>query len=463
MKRMLLSVWVLFQCLPSIATAETMSLEQVLKAAMENSHGLKVASHEISIQENRRKSVRGHFLPVLRLDGKVIRFDSDVNIPVDLDILFTLLGDFQRFMSEETLAALAQFQQNGLQLKVRDNLVYEAGLTVAQPIGQLFKIAYAERASKHLTDAARYDALTSRRNLQMDVVAGYMGLIAATKMEETVQAALRQLAEYEKQVALLVKSEVVERNALLKVQVASSDYERKLFTTQKAKQLAVSILNMYMGRSLEAELTPDETEMMEVRIDESLENRQAHAASSRPELSSARSQESAAYAGRMVAIGEMLPELNLVFTYHNMQGTGVTQPENEYFGGLVMSWNIWEWGVSYYKMRAYEATMAKAEEQITEGSDKIRLEVKSKWLELEQAQKDLVVARRQVIQAKENLRIEKLRYDAGDATTSDLLEAQTLHTQSENDCIIAQMNENKARYALLLSQGTDLLNGNPRP
>ena len=448
-----------FLAVPVPVMAETMSLQQCLKLAVDNSKQVKISGHEEDIRENRRKSIRGHYLPVVRVDGKVLKFNDRVDLKVDLSFLGQLLGDFEIFLSDEAKLALAGITKEGIRLNVREDLVYEGGVTVAQPLGQLFTVFSGERAAGALTEAARADTVSARRKLELDVVRAYIGLVAATSMESTIEAALRQLDAMETQVEGYLKAELVERNALLKVQVARAEYQRNLFAAQKGANIARAALNMYMGRPMEAALKPDpgDTDIMAVDRESTLEDQETQALKLRPELISARHSRRAAHFGTWASIGKMLPELNLIFRYHNTQGTGSMQPENEYFGGLMLSWNIWEWGASYYDMRASQAVEAKAEAAIDAGEDMIRLEVRSKWLELEESRKNMQVADKQVEQSKENLRIVQLRFDANEATTTELLEAQTLLLKSQNDRIIAGVKNRAAAYALAVARGRDLV------
>jgi len=444
----------------SPAMAETVTLQQCLSTAVTHNKQLKVSEFEVDIRENKRKSIRGHYLPVIQVDGKVIKFNDRVDLKVDLSFLGTLLADFEMFLSDEAKASLGVITQEGIKLNVREDLVYEGGVTVAQPLGSCLPVFSGERAAHSLTESARADTISARRKLELDVVRAYIGLVAATSIEDTVEAALRQLDAMETQVEGYLKAELVERNALLKVQVAKAEYQRNLFAAQKGADIARAALNMYMGRSLDAPLEPDAEDLgidVVVNGEVDLMRQQSEALKLRPELLSARHSRKAAKFGTWASIGKMLPDLNLIFRYHNTQGTGSMQPENEYFGGLVLSWNIWEWGASYYDMRSSQALEAKTEAAIAAGEDMIRLEVRSKWLELQASEKSLVVTGMQVEQAQENLRIVQLRYDAAEATTTELLDAQTMLLKAQNEQIVAEVNQRAATYALMIARGKDLV------
>ena len=67
------------------------------------------------------------------------------------------------------------------------------------------------------------------------------------------------------------------------------------------------------------------------------------------------------------------------------------------------------------------------------------------------------VAKAQLEEARENLRIEQIRHDVQQTTTADLLQAQTLALKAENDWIVAEMKIRENHAALRIAMGEDLL------
>ena len=443
-----------------ISPRKVFTLKGCLKLAVEKSKEITTAEMETEVQTYEHKSMRGNYFPRVTIDGRIVKFNDAVNLDVDLSFLSVLLQDFLPMLSTETLTALRAMQQEGLQLKVRDDLVYETGVTVAQPLLQLYRISAGEKARKSLVAAAQKEGISVRRKVELQVVKAYVGLVAAVEMEKSLASALIQLDAMEKQVQQYLDAELVERNALLKVQVARAEYQKHLFSAQKGADMARAALNMLMGRPLNAPLEPSmENIVLDLKenVNVSLAVQQQDAVADRPELKSARDKAKAAHYGQKAAAGKMMPELNLVFRYHNTQGTGQMQPENEFFGGLILTWNVWDWGVDYYALQAAKSRYRKAEYQVAHAEDMVRLDVQSKWLDLQEAQKAVAVSEKQSELAEENLRIVKMRYDATEATTTELLEAQTMQLKAANDLIIARVNVDAALYSLAVARGLDLL------
>ena len=443
---------------------EVLDLHTCLEQAMVNHPDLEALRQQVEMKENERKSVRGHFLPVVKVEGKVLGFDDSFSLPVDLSgvtgILDTLFESFGPLISDEVKEQVAAFKEKGLAMELRDNVVYGVSATVAQPLGQLFTVYAGHSAAKAMAEAARNDQEVLRKTIQGQVVEAYLGLLTAMRLEETVKAALAQLDAYEAQVEGYVTAELVERNALLKVRVAKADYQRKAIAAANARKLASAALNLYRGKALDTPFTPVEIQRLP-RLDgmDDLTPQQQgdKALALRPELVSARHQRDAAHWGKMAAIGKMLPDLNLIARYEYLHGAYGLQPEQEFFGGLVLSWDVWTWGSDYYHMRSYESLERKANAAIAAGEKKVRLELKAKALAMEKADQDTLVADAEEEQAAENLRIVELSYQAREATTTELLEAQTLVTKARNQQTIALHHRTRAALDLALAMGQDLL------
>jgi outer membrane protein TolC len=65
--------------------------------------------------------------------------------------------------------------------------------------------------------------------------------------------------------------------------------------------------------------------------------------------------------------------------------------------------------------------------------DRIALDVKNAWLQVREAEKQVLVAQTIIAQAEENFRINEERYKEQVATSTDVLDALTLLTRAKSD------------------------------
>jgi outer membrane protein TolC len=442
------------------AQAETLTLEQCLRTTVNNNEMLHAAALEITVRENQQKSVRGRFGPLVKLDGNLIFWQDAQNITFDLSFLGDIFADLMPILPEETQQKILAMSENPMTIPVRESITYGAGVTVAQPLVSIYKVWAGYEAAGELAAAARMNTLKARRDLQLRVATAYYGMVTARELERTAQAGLTQVEEIERQVAAFLEAQMVERNALLKVQVRKAEIQKGLFQAQKGALLAQAALNLYMNRPLEdliEPVMPSNENVDMALLDTPVSKQQQIAVEQRPDLMAAQRTRAAAKAGHHAAIADMLPEINAFFKYENNQGYGELQPENNLYGGLQLTWTIWEWGATWYKLKEAEARLEQAALATSFTEDQVRMDVVVKRLDLEEALKNLAVARVQLEQADENLRVEQIRYDVQQTTTADLLGAQTQKMRAEADAIVALLKIKESSLELLVAMGGDLI------
>jgi outer membrane protein TolC len=116
-------------------------------------------------------------------------------------------------------------------------------------------------------------------------------------------------------------------------------------------------------------------------------------------------------------------------------------------------WTFWEWRKKRHDVAAARANMAKANYLLREVKDNIQLEVKKVYLSLREAEKNIQVAKKAVVQAEENFRMNEERYKQQVATSTDVLNALTLLTQARTNYFNALSEHNIAWARLERAMG----------
>jgi outer membrane protein TolC len=99
----------------------------------------------------------------------------------------------------------------------------------------------------------------------------------------------------------------------------------------------------------------------------------------------------------------------------------------------VASWNFWEWGKTKFRVDASKARENQAIDAAKELNDQITLEIKNAYLVLQETEKQIAVSQKVIEQAEENFRISEERYKERVATSTEVLDAQTLLTRAKAD------------------------------
>ena len=145
-------------------------------------------------------------------------------------------------------------------------------------------------------------------------------------------------------------------------------------------------------------------------------------------------------AGRLVRVAQSdyLPTLSVVGNYSrygdnpSVSGSDYKDAESWYVMG-VASWNFWEWGKTKFRVDAIRAKENQAIGTTRELNDQITLEIKNAHLILQETEKQIAVSQKVIEQAEENFRISEERYKERVATSTEVLDAQTLLTKAKSE------------------------------
>ena len=129
-------------------------------------------------------------------------------------------------------------------------------------------------------------------------------------------------------------------------------------------------------------------------------------------------------------LGKNLPSVAVGagYNYHNLL-------DNDRTFGMVFATvqvPISDWWGGSHAVRRAEINRQKAEDQLSDNAELLKIRIHKAWNGVTQARQQLEIARLSINQAEENLRLLRDSYAAGVCKMSDLLEAQLLFQQSRD-------------------------------
>ncbi len=158
----------------------------------------------------------------------------------------------------------------------------------------------------------------------------------------------------------------------------------------------------------------------------------------RPELSEVEFNVKRAEKEVQLAKSEYFPTLGLSFNYErigddpSVSGSDF-EDEDNWNVMATARWTFWQWGKKRQLVREKETRLVQAKNAKIQVEDSISLEVKDAYLRLREARDKIGVAEVAVEQAEENFRINAERFKEQVATTTEVLDAQTLLTQAKSN------------------------------
>jgi outer membrane protein len=224
---------------------------------------------------------------------------------------------------------------------------------------------------------------------------------------------------------------VMGRDQLLEADVRLAEAQSMFIRARGQTRIARANLAFVMGLPVDSDIAPQPLRRAALpRVDRDLDAVAGRAMERRTEVASASLRIEQAKHARRAATSNMLPQLSALASYQRTEGQAFART-NQFFVGLNLAWNIWEWGAKYYRLpeaRAQERQAQLAQVHVHEG---IRLELHRALIELEVSEQQLEATEVAVEQAAENLRIVQLRFDAAAASATEVLDSVARRARAE--------------------------------
>ena len=415
-----LTIVLLCLALPiSAANAET--LEEAWSVALSADKSLQSVRSRTLAAQATVSAAKARRLPSIEVDAAFTQLDDTPGL--DLSALGLTLPD--AVDHDNFLAASAQL-----------NLPLYTG-------GQISKGIDAASAA---LEANRDQETAAVQNLKLAVANNFVLVLRASHAVNVANANVESLQGHAKDVQNLFNKGLVPQNDLLAVQVSLANAQQQALQTSNGLDIAKAAYNRQLGRALDAEVVLDEV-MPPVdplaRVDD-LDQLTATALDTRSELSALINQSSALSYQGQAERASMRPMVGLNATYRYLENDALDD-ENLASVALGVSWALYDGGLATHRATALEQ-QAQAARELNEDLDSgIRLQVRSAWLSINEAQRRMVVAEKAVTQAEQNLKVARDRYQNGIGTNTEVLDAEALRS-------VSHLNNNDARYDAALAR-----------
>ncbi len=404
--------------------AEYMNLQDSINTALQNNPSIKAQDQEVMGKDMEQRSSFGEMLPEVTLNYGYARLNE------------------APFLTVSGMGKIL--------LGTKEN--YEFTIEATQPLFTGGALYNSYRISKNNYYAADLGRQTVIRELKQRVIEAYYGVIKARQVYEVAQSGVSSIKAHLDVANAFYNQGMIPKNDLLEAQVRYAESEQNLIIADNAIKLAESGLNLLLGRSLAEPVTID-TEIPMATLVESLDNSTETALQMRQEIKTIMLQIDNANKAIKISRAGYLPSIAATYTYERI-GEDPDVEDDSWSVGVGMSWNIFEGGSNYYDVSSAKTVSSKLGYLLKSLQDQISLEVKNAFLSAQESRARTTVAEKAIDQAKENLRIQKDRYNLQVATTTNVLDAQALLDQAMKNYITARSDYAKAIASLHSAMGT---------
>jgi outer membrane protein len=458
---------------PQASADRRLSLPQAMSLAVSENQELRLETAKISEAKARQLSTRGLYGPKLMAEANVLVWDSALTFTLDTSSLSSMdltkidltklgltPGEMLSLSEHKDLLGaapklLGPLLANFSLGNIRDQVTSTITLTLAQPLTPLLQIHSGYKATSYLTDSAVLDRDVKQTEIVGKVIESYLTLMQVQRLMEVAQTGVDQVQEHVKRAKQFHVAGLIGKQEVLKANVELARAKERAIKARYGASLASSALALQIGLSIEESITTTEKVTdPPPRFSMSLSECLRRAAETRPELRSLDLKRRAAEADVARNKWDLyIPQISAVANYQHTEGQGTFSPKNAFFFGGVLKWDLWDWGGKYYTMQAASAKTQQVEIGKRMLRDGVALQTKKAYLDLQQSDEALTVARIAIDEAEENFRIEQKRFEANANTSTDVLDSQLALTRAKLTYTSALYGYYIARAALYRSMG----------
>jgi outer membrane protein TolC len=222
---------------------------------------------------------------------------------------------------------------------------------------------------------------------------------------------------------------VAEKDDVLRGEVHLAAAEEDLDVADEAKLAALARLNNTLGRNASLPLSVNDWKSLPP-LDLSLVQCLELAAARRPEIGIAREAVAAAQSSRQAAAAEFLPRVYILGSAGAIGGGDISTGAQEGVG-LHIDAPLYSGGRHRGELRAADAEVRQAVAEARSILDGVTLQVTLAHLAATTARRRIDRDRPAVAEGRENLRLVRNRYRNGNATPTDIVDAETALTGAE--------------------------------
>ncbi len=419
-------------------TTGTFNLTQTIETALKANLGLKQSKEEVNAALATQKARTTNFLPTLSARYGYIRRDQETRQ--------SLQGQ--------------QGQQTNVIINPEDEYNFVTSFT--QPIFTGFALINQYKIASLGLNVAEISEKLTRQDVILDAKNAYFSILKSQKLMAVAEDTVKQVTAQKEVAENMYQVGMSPLNDLLQSQVQLANDKQRFITAQNNLEINKSQFNTLLRRPVNAPVAIVDI-LDYTPFDQDINYCLAQANQNRLELQVADLEVQIAQKDYELSKGNYFPSIDLTGTL-TRRGTewdvdGGEGIADKKFWDIraTASWDFWQWGRTRYGVKEKLSRLSQAKYGKENILDNIELEVKQAFLRTKESEKNITTIEKAIEQAKENLRITEERYKEQVSTTTDVLVAQTLLTETMTNYYNALYDFKIAKSVLYRAIGQEIL------
>ncbi len=416
LKWSILLIWSLLS-LP-LAAQQKLSLSEAVARALESNPDLAVDAPGQQAARSEFKATRAGYLPRLDFEQSYLAGDNPVFV------FGTLLT--QRRFTAENFALPSLNDPSAV-----DNLQTRA--TVQQNIWDFGRTGNRREQAQLGIEMTDQSHEQHKRQVLFSVFDGYYSTSLASDALETARVALRSAEAIESQAKARVESGLAVEADLLRSRVYLSTAKQQEILAQGQLDAAHAQLNRLMGNPLGQTVgltAPLTVAPISLPSEDALLSEQKKR---RPDYQNLLAELRQAELAVTARSKERLPVIAGYTTWEADNPSLHEYGGSNWSAGITLRWNLFAGGSDAAQLEAARQRLEQKRRQIAAMDSAMALEVRNALIQYRAAEQQVEAARAAEVQSEEGLRILRNRYDAGLATMTDLLSAETARSSARTN------------------------------
>ena len=408
---------------------QVLSLQQVKEQALAHNISIRTAEDAVREAREQKKEAFANYFPQVSATG--------MGFKTNTDMLKTSINTASLLPSSLATAlppALAGMIPPTLSFSMLDRGLM-AGVAAIQPVFAGGRIINGNKLARAGVEASEIQKQISENNVELTATQYYWQIISLKEKQRTLDAVDAMLRQLEHDATMAVKAGVGMRNDLLQVQLRQNEVESSRIKLDNGLRLARRVLAQYIGAEGETDATDTvNTASMPPFLIQEVNNDDAVAAT--PEYKLLQKNVEVTRLQKQMEIGKNMPSIGIGATYsHYNMAEGMKNTFGMVFATVTVPISQWWGGAHAIKRRQIAEDVARR--QLADNRQQLAIRIQKNRDDVNDAYKQLAIARKGIEQSEENLRLNRNFYQAGTVTMNNLLDAQQKYQQCRDRYIEA--------------------------
>ncbi len=408
---------------------QPITLAQALELARRNNRDLQVSLLQLQRSQYAVRGAQAALLPNFDVTGSVTRSQSaSTQLSIERQERQTGISPQNQDQASTGFNGQAQLSYN----------LYTSGSRQASIRAAEEQLRFQELDVERQSEVIRLNVSTDYYNLQQADESVRINTAAVTN----AQASLRDAQALE-------QAGVGTKFSVLQSKVNLANAQQTLTNSISQQRIARRQLATRLNLSQSVNVVTADPVRLAGLWDKTLEESIILAFQNRPELQQQLAQRNIFEQQRRGALAQIAPQVSLVASYNLLdQFDDNVAVTDGYSVGVQANWRLFDGGAARAQANQRKADIAIAETQFAQQRDQTRFEVEQAFSNLQSNLQNVNTATGALEQARESLRLARLRFQAGVGIQTEVIDAETALTRAEGNRVQAILDYNRALASL---------------